>query len=280
MKKSWLWILLLVVLAFALYWVNGTLNKVKDVAGWAVDVVWDVADGAADLAWDAVDGAWDLVEWAADVVEGAADAVADGAEAVVDGAADVVEGAADAVADGAEAVVDGAANVVEGAADAVADGAEAVADAAANVAEAEVEADTEVEAEVEEAEVEEAEAEVEVEEEVEAEEVAVAPAAIYSSFQDLDNAKVQAALADGKNVALFFHADRCPTCVALEDNINNDIADIDPNLVIFKADYDNTALSGEYGVTKQHTLVTLDSNGWVVDRKLWINTVSQLNRMF
>jgi putative exporter of polyketide antibiotics len=44
MKKSWLWILLLLILAFALYGVNGTLNKVKDVAGGAIDVVGDAAE--------------------------------------------------------------------------------------------------------------------------------------------------------------------------------------------------------------------------------------------
>ncbi len=150
MKKSWLWILVLLIVALALRGVKGTMNKATDlvkdwawalwdVAWWAADLVkdwaWavgDVAWWAADLVKDWVDAVGDVAWWAVDLVKDwadavgdvawlAADLVKDWAEAVVDGAADVVEWAADAVKDWAEAVVDGAAGVVEWAADAVKD---------------------------------------------------------------------------------------------------------------------------------------------------------------
>lgn len=151
MKKSWLWILILLIVALALWGVKGTMNKgadlVKgvtdtagDLAGGAVDVVKDGADMVGDAGKAVVDGAADVAGWAVDVVKDAGEAVADGAWAVVDGAADVAKDAGDAVVDGAKAVVDGAGDAVEWAADMAKDAGNAVVDGAKEVVEGAAEA--------------------------------------------------------------------------------------------------------------------------------------------
>ncbi len=68
------------------------------------------------------------------------------------------------------------------------------------------------------------------------------------------------ALADSGDVVLFFHADWCPSCRNLERDITaNTVPD---NVHILKVDYDEeTALKQKYGVTRQHTLVVVDSAG-------------------
>lgn len=73
---------------------------------------------------------------------------------------------------------------------------------------------------------------------------------------------VDAALKAGKNVILFFHASWCPSCKALDQDILANKAKIPTNTLIFKVDYDlNTSLKTKYGVTAQHTLVSLNSDG-------------------
>lgn len=52
------------------------------------------------------------------------------------------------------------------------------------------------------------------------------------------------------------------------------------DVVVFKADYDNTALSDAYGVTKQHTFVSLDANWGVAQKKAWVVTINQINGLF
>ena len=70
----------------------------------------------------------------------------------------------------------------------------------------------------------------------------------------------QLVLADSGDVVLFFHAEWCPTCRRLESDINaNTVPD---GVHILKVDYDSeTALKQKYGVTRQHTLVVVDSSG-------------------
>ncbi len=66
---------------------------------------------------------------------------------------------------------------------------------------------------------------------------------------------------DGK-VVLFFHAAWCPTCRALESNLNSNLKNLPGDLTILKVDYDNsTSLKQKYGVTTQHTLVQVDASG-------------------
>lgn len=69
------------------------------------------------------------------------------------------------------------------------------------------------------------------------------------------------ALATKGNVLLFFHADWCPVCRALEAEILAG-AMIPEGVHILKVDYDTaTSLRQKYGVTVQHTFVQVDANG-------------------
>lgn len=80
-------------------------------------------------------------------------------------------------------------------------------------------------------------------------------------YIDYDPAAVDQALAEGKKVALFFHATRCPSCRALDKEINEDIDQLPQDSVTFKLDYDTqVALRKKYGVTRQHTIVIVDKN--------------------
>lgn len=80
-------------------------------------------------------------------------------------------------------------------------------------------------------------------------------------YQDYSESAVAAALKEGKKVALFFHAPRCPSCRSLNKELTADIATLPANTVVFKTDYDSsTDLKKKYGVTSQHTIVTIDAN--------------------
>lgn len=62
-----------------------------------------------------------------------------------------------------------------------------------------------------------------------------------------------------KMIALFFHAGWCPSCVALDKEINDNLSLLPENSVIFKVDYDTaTDLRKQFGVTQQHTAVFID----------------------
>ena len=75
------------------------------------------------------------------------------------------------------------------------------------------------------------------------------------------------ALADEGSVLLFFHADWCPTCRALEAEIEKDISVLPEGLHILKVDYDTaTALKQQYKVTTQHTFVQVNAAGELIQR--------------
>jgi len=68
-----------------------------------------------------------------------------------------------------------------------------------------------------------------------------------------------------KTRVYFFHAGWCPTCRALDAEINANLDEIPGDVIIFKTDYDsNGALKSRYGVTYQHTLVVVDAQGEVL----------------
>jgi thiol-disulfide isomerase/thioredoxin len=70
------------------------------------------------------------------------------------------------------------------------------------------------------------------------------------------------AKADGGDVVLFFHAGWCPTCKALERDVQNNLSDIPQDLTILKLNYDKESeLKKKYEVFIQHTLVQVDSKG-------------------
>ncbi len=77
------------------------------------------------------------------------------------------------------------------------------------------------------------------------------------------------------DIVLFFHAPWCPTCRQLDANLNE--SSLPRGLTILKTDYDSeTELKKKYGVTYQHTLVQVDSNGNQIGK--WSNsyTVDQI----
>ncbi len=63
-------------------------------------------------------------------------------------------------------------------------------------------------------------------------------------------------------VVVYFHAPWCPTCQALDKNINANLGAIPAKTVVVKTDYDSSNdLKKKYGVTYQHTLVQIDASG-------------------
>ncbi len=86
------------------------------------------------------------------------------------------------------------------------------------------------------------------------------------SYEEYDAAKL-AALGDNETKIISFHADWCPTCRSLSKNIEENAADIPAGVTIFKANYDKeTDLRAKYGVTFQHTLVQVDSDGNMIKK--------------
>ena len=80
------------------------------------------------------------------------------------------------------------------------------------------------------------------------------------TYEAYDETKL--ALAADGSVVLFFRADWCPSCRALDRDIKENMTDIPAGVVILDVDYDKaTALRQQYGVTTQHTLVQVDENG-------------------
>jgi thiol-disulfide isomerase/thioredoxin len=69
-------------------------------------------------------------------------------------------------------------------------------------------------------------------------------------------------MAEKGDVVLFFKASWCPTCKALDGDIKANAGSIPAGVTILEVNYDTeTALKQKYGVTYQHTLVQVDSNG-------------------
>lgn len=62
--------------------------------------------------------------------------------------------------------------------------------------------------------------------------------------------------------ALFFHAEWCPTCKALEADIDSSLSGFAPGVKIVEANFDTeTELRKTYGVNVQSTVVIIDANG-------------------
>lgn len=86
------------------------------------------------------------------------------------------------------------------------------------------------------------------------------------------------ALAQNGTVVLFFHAEWCPSCRGLENDINAQLSQIPANTHILKLDYDTeTELKRKYGVVRQHTLVVVDANGNEIKKLTGLtNTLAQV----
>lgn len=73
--------------------------------------------------------------------------------------------------------------------------------------------------------------------------------------------------ADEGDVVLFFRASWCPTCRTLDADIKANMSNIPDSVTILDVDYDNsTELKQKYGVTYQHTLVQVDSDGNMITK--------------
>lgn len=93
------------------------------------------------------------------------------------------------------------------------------------------------------------------------------------AYIDYDASAVTQAAENGTAV-LFFHASWCPTCKALNDDIEASLSDIPDGVTIFKTDYDtNVDLKQQYGVTYQHTLVQVDADGNTINKWSGGNTL-------
>jgi thioredoxin-like negative regulator of GroEL len=75
------------------------------------------------------------------------------------------------------------------------------------------------------------------------------------------------AKADTGDVVLFFRAPWCSTCRALDAAIRSSAGEIPGGLTILDVNYDTeTALKQKYGVTTQHTLVQVSSDGTLIKK--------------
>lgn len=100
-----------------------------------------------------------------------------------------------------------------------------------------------------------------------------------ASYIPYNELTAKSLLAAGKNVVLFFHAWRCPTCKSLDSEITAKISILPENSVVLKIDYDNSQdLKKKYGVTSQHTLVRVDKDMNLIAKKIGgdISTVATL----
>ncbi len=87
----------------------------------------------------------------------------------------------------------------------------------------------------------------------------------FGFYEAYDASKISRA-EDG-TVILFFHASWCPSCRALNADIEKNLDSIPEKISILKTDYDTeTELKKKYGVTYQHTLVQVDQNGEMIKK--------------
>lgn len=98
-----------------------------------------------------------------------------------------------------------------------------------------------------------------------------------TGYIEYDAAKVDAALASGQKVALFFHATWCPSCKALNTAITSNISAIPADTLIVKVDYDTSVeLKKKYRVVGQHTTVVLNADGTEKSKKLGARNIAEV----
>ena len=79
-------------------------------------------------------------------------------------------------------------------------------------------------------------------------------------------------------VLIFFHATWCPSCRALEKDIEANLERIPNDLTMLKVDYDTEIdMRKKYGIVRQHTLIEVDANGNLVKTLTGLsNTLDQV----
>lgn len=96
------------------------------------------------------------------------------------------------------------------------------------------------------------------------------------SYEPYVSTKIAMASAS-HDVVLFFRASWCPTCKAVDADINAHLKDIPASLTILDVNYDDsTALKQKYGVTYQHTFVQVDAQGNLIKKWSGSPTLSAL----
>ncbi|GAB3141394.1 thioredoxin domain-containing protein [Marisediminicola antarctica] len=97
-----------------------------------------------------------------------------------------------------------------------------------------------------------------------------------AAFQEYTPEAVSSATTDA-TVVLFFHATWCSTCKLLADDITANADSIPDDVQILLVDFDTaTDLKQRYGVTLQHTLVQVDSNGDAIEQWHLTRTLGEL----
>jgi len=90
-------------------------------------------------------------------------------------------------------------------------------------------------------------------------------------YESYDESKLS--LAATGNVVLFFKADWCSTCRALDADIRRNLTSIPSDVTILRLNYDKElTLRRKYGVTTQHTLVQVDSAGTMLGK--WVGSMT------
>lgn len=85
---------------------------------------------------------------------------------------------------------------------------------------------------------------------------AIAEGGVYLPYTTTAVAQAQG------QVVLFFHANWCPTCIAINKDIETNNTNIPKDVTILKINYDDAKeLKTLYGVTEQHTFVQVDNTG-------------------
>lgn len=88
------------------------------------------------------------------------------------------------------------------------------------------------------------------------------------------------AIQEWQQVALFFHAKRCPICHGVRDIINENIDLLPADVRIFEADYDNTQdLQLDHNVRSQTTFVFFDDRGNSIETSNTIHTVDLIDAL-
>lgn len=93
-------------------------------------------------------------------------------------------------------------------------------------------------------------------------EMAAMTTAKGTSYQNYSEAVMNSALKSGQKVIVFFHAEWCATCRALEANIKANLTQIPANVLILQANFDTeTALKQKYGITVKTSFAVLNADG-------------------
>lgn len=97
--------------------------------------------------------------------------------------------------------------------------------------------------------------------------IEAAPAGISEAGRYEVYAQEKFAYAQKDTLVLFFHATWCPSCRALNTDIEEHLQEIPANVSILKTDYDSEIkLKQKYGITTQHSFAQVDADGNLIKR--------------